>query len=93
MKKFQKKPIQIEAIKWTGNLDEAKEFLGEPWNFNKQCGIIWGYAEKYSEDLIINTLEGNMRVLIGDWIIKGIKGEFYPCKPDIFELTYEEVPI
>ena len=39
--------------------------------------------------LIIHTLEGNHSALIGDWIIKGVKGEFYPCKPDIFELTYE----
>jgi hypothetical protein len=39
----------------------------------------------------IHTLEGNMIASVGDWIIKGVKGEFYPCKPDIFESTYEEV--
>ena len=48
-------------------------------------------ASVYNGELNIHTLEGNMIASVGDWIIKGVKGEFYPCKPDIFENTYEEV--
>ena len=44
-----------------------------------------------SDGILINTLEGNMKASIGDFIIKGVQGEFYPCKPDIFEKTYEKV--
>jgi hypothetical protein len=49
-------------------------------------------SNQEDEPPYIRTLEGNMYVMPGDWIIKGVKGEFYPCKPDIFELTYEAVP-
>ena len=78
-KKYRKKPVVVEAIQWTGkNLDDVIKF-----NVNGQ----W----KKGEDLKIFTLEGVMKANIGDYIIKGVKGEFYPCKPDIFEKTYEEV--
>lgn len=79
IKRFQKKPVVIEAIQFTGNnVNDIKEFT----NYN---------ASVCNGELNIYTLEGNMIASIGDWIIKGIKGEFYPCKPDIFEQTYEEV--
>lgn len=78
--KFRKKPVVIDAMQWTGNnASELQEFArgGEfSWNPIK--------AEAY-----IHTLEGVMTTRPGDWIIKGVKGEFYPCKPDIFEATYE----
>ena len=78
MPKFRKKPVVIEAIQWTGdNKEEIKEFLGE--SRRKIPG----------NGLQIYTLEGIMDASIGDYIIKGVKGEFYPCKPDIFDLTYE----
>jgi len=77
MRRYRKKPIEVEAIQWTGdNLDEITSFCdvtGTYW-----MGQIW-----------IRTLEGGVWASVGDWIIKGVKGEFYPCKPDIFEQTYE----
>lgn len=83
--KYRKKPVEIEAIQWNGeNYAELQEWSG------KQFGL--GQKEAGSDspkELIITTLEGNMRANEGDWIIKGVKGEFYPCKPDIFEATYE----
>ena len=76
--RFRKKPVTIEAIQWTGtNLDEIDKFMS---------GVHWSVPE---HDPVIPTLEGDMKVSLNDWIIKGVKGEFYPCKPDIFEATYE----
>ena len=78
IKKYRKKPVTIEAIQWTGkNLSEIDNFV---------CVSI---ANK-GTILIIHTLEGDMEASIGDYIIKGVNGEFYPCKPDIFDKTYEE---
>ena len=84
--KYRKKPVVIEAIKWTGYSKCLKTLLPienaiEP--------------SEITEDrkLIIHTLEGNMTAEINDWIIKGVKGELYPCKPDIFEQTYEPVGV
>lgn len=81
-KKYVKKPILIEAVQWTG--DNRAEIL----NFCNQ-----GYFEYDNEfcHLYIKTLEGNMSANPGDFIIKGVRGEFYPCAKDIFEETYEEV--
>ncbi len=79
--KFRKKPVVVEAIRWTGrNADEVLRFM---------CPDIPEDAMAFSET--VKTLEGEMHVSKGDWVIKGIKGEFYPCKPDIFEATYEPV--
>jgi hypothetical protein len=80
--KFRKIPIVIEAVKWNGsNLDEVA-LLGGAREYEN---------ELFSDDVIIRTLEGDMTVTKGDWIIRGIKGELYPCKPDIFNETYEAV--
>lgn len=76
--KYRKKPVVIEAIKWDGKLTTV-EPLGIP-----ECS-----QEIGSDTLQIHTLEGVMTAQVGDWIIKGVKGEFYPCKPDIFAATYE----
>lgn len=82
--KFRKKPVVIEAVRYYGdNYKEICSFVG------KELDINWK-TPTYSE-ITIPTLEGNMLASKGDWIIKGIKGEFYPCKPDIFEKTYEKV--
>ena len=79
MRKFRKKPIVIEAVQWTGdNSDDLIEFT--------QGEIIIG-----NQLVAVKTLEGIMSAQLGDWIIKGVSGEFYPCKPDIFELSYYEV--
>ena len=78
--KYRKKPVVIEAIRWTGeNVKEIKEFLT-----GADFSCVPGY-------LLIRTLEGKHIATVGDMIIKGVHGEFYPCKPDIFEKTYEMV--
>jgi hypothetical protein len=72
---YTKNPVTIEAIQFNGNFDEIERFVG-------------GDAEFRNGELLIATLEGPLRAAPKDFIIKGIKGEFYPCKPDIFEKTY-----
>lgn len=82
--KFRKKPVVIEAQQLTVfNLEELEQWCG---------GSIKGLRLPANQRVIdIQTLEGEMRAQIGDWIIKGVKGEFYPCKPEIFAMTYEPV--
>ena len=89
---YRKKPIIIEAIKWTGlNVEEVKQFCKDNAKLciNDSSWKVNVAAPK--AELTIKTLEGDMKASIGDYIIKGINGEFYPCKPDIFEKTYEIV--
>ena len=91
MAKYRKKPVVIEAFQWTGeNLKEIIAFTGLHESAKKWT---WKQYEEVvaAEGLKIFTLEGKMNADIDDWIIKGVKGEFYPCKPDIFEATYEKV--
>jgi hypothetical protein len=80
--KFKKKPVVIEAVQWTGQ----NQF--EIMNFCKTCYLTSSGTVK---DLYIDTLEGDMLANEGDYIIKGVAGEFYACKPEIFALTYENV--
>lgn len=86
--KYVKKPIVIEAFKWGGNL-----LIGEQpaWIF-EALAAKHAFVESTREDspLLIVTLEGAMKARIGDWVIRGVNGELYPCKPDIFDKTYEE---
>lgn len=91
-KKYKTKPVVIEAIKWTGlNLDEVKEFVGEDLIYDI-CDSAWEVGKGRPHIFMeIKTLEGNMRADEGDYIIKGLRGEFYPCKPDVFEKKYEEM--
>ena len=84
IKTYIKRPVEVQAVQWTGeNRDEIEEFTG-----GKAIFMDWLYGK--TPDLIIPTLEGNHQALVGDYIIRGVKGEFYPCKPDIFVQTYEE---
>ena len=91
MAKYRKKPVVIDAIKWDGdNLKEVIEFTGlhpsvEKWSWEEYEQVV---AE---EGLKIFTLEGSHMATVGDMIIKGVHGEFYPCKADIFAKTYEPV--
>lgn len=85
--KYRKKPVIIEAIQFEDNSDriiEIHEFMGGD-------AIRVNYEDKDNPYLKIETLEGIMKASVGDYIIKGVNGEFYPCKPDIFEKTYERV--
>lgn len=86
--KFRKKPVVIEAFQLPPVEHDHQAFLD--W----AKSVDFNTRDHYSGDdlgIVVETLEGNMRATPGDWIIKGIKGEFYPCKPDIFEATYETV--
>lgn len=83
MAKYRKKPVVIEAVLWDGKANTANEFIGESYN------KYWWYASTDDPRIVIPTLEGNHIGQVGDYIIKGVKGEFYPCKPDIFAATYE----
>lgn len=83
IRRYRKKPVEIEAVQWNGgclaDAMEIGELVGHRISINGQG------------ELIIDTLEGRMRASKGDFIIRGVRGEIYPCKPDIFELTYEAV--
>lgn len=92
MKKYIKKPVAIEAVEWTGeNLFEVITFTdGKPELNLMVAKDGWDSYQRLvdMDGLKIYTLEGVMRAAIGDFIIKGVKGELYPCKPDIFKQTY-----
>ncbi len=79
---YRKKPIIIEAKKLNlGNFERVAD-----WCNGKHAGI---KLPREQQVILIQTLEGEMTASLNDWIIKGVKGEFYPCKPDIFEASYE----
>lgn len=83
MAKYRKKPVIIDAIQWTGaNTKEVLSFFATGYS-KMSIGNDGSFR--------IHTLEGDMIASPGDYIIRGVKGEYYPCKPDIFEQTYEEV--
>jgi len=90
--KYRKKPVVIEAVKWNGiNLQEIIDFVGKYLQYTI-CDTAYQVGKgKPHVDMAIHTLEGDHICSEGDYIIKGIHGEFYPCKPDIFEETYELV--
>jgi hypothetical protein len=81
MTKYRKKPVVVEAVQFTGDSFLISDFAGG----------LDGPAFLANGRLYLHTLEGAIEVSINDWVIKGIKGEFYPCKPDIFMATYDEV--
>lgn len=76
--KYRKKPVVVEAVRFIGsNYEEIRKFIGQ----DTLCSNL---------SVVIPTLEGDMIAQKGDYIIKGVQGEFYPCKPDIFAETYEK---
>lgn len=88
--KFRKKPVVIEAVRWTGeNREEIRTFCPRGAFFSPTRHDTEGHITAW--DLLIDSLKGIMYAGIGDYIIKGVKGEFYPCKPDAFAKTYERV--
>lgn len=89
--RYRKLPVEIEARRWPGTAEKATPIIdwilagdGNASYYGK--GEI--DADMHAETIAIRTLEGTMHASPGDWIIKGVNGEFYPCKPDIFEATY-----
>lgn len=88
MARYRKKPVEIEAVQFTGtgeSCTEITEFLGGSHSGNQR----WNSTTNTGG--VILTLEGEMAFAPGDWIIKGVAGEFYPCRDDIFAATYEAV--
>ena len=99
LNKFRKKPVVVEAFQMTADNRKATEWPGwllDAWNKNEdQPGSLHvagpNWLERGHGQFAINTLEGEHLVSEDDWIIRGVMGEIYPCKPDIFEQTYEPV--
>jgi hypothetical protein len=88
--KFRKKPVVIEAMQLKEPLDIDSRLRMEDWIESNRRSDLKNFRYRGS-DLIIKTLEGEMLANVGDWIIRGVNGEYYPCKPDIFDKTYEPV--
>ena len=96
MAKFRKKPIVIEAFRWTGGPDQEEDpswIVAAILTHNVWFAKVGTPAGRWTRESVmhIKTFEGVMTAEPGDWIIRGVKGELYPCKPDIFEATYEPV--
>lgn len=99
--KFRKKPVIIDAIQYTAPIysnikdfiesfgDDANEIIKKVYDNEREHLNISNMSGTFY--LAIKTLEGNMKFQHGDYIIRGVKGEYYPCKPDIFEMTYEPI--
>jgi len=94
---YRKKPVVVEAFQMTEarrwDNSEWPDWLHQAWNMEPQEGAMW--CEQYKGDdhtqLYLGTKEGVHIVTFGEWIIRGVQGELYPCKPDIFAATYEKV--
>lgn len=85
--RFRKKQVEVEALRYTGdNADEIARWAG--WMTVHVPDDAYRIGDKA---IIVRTLNGEVRVFPGEWVIKGAEGEFYPCKPDIFDATYEPV--
>ena len=88
--RFRKKPVVIEAMQWDGSIEGVRPI--QRWA-NDSAGtastIVLDTTGVMAPYLAVRTLEGEMRCGPGDWIIRGVQGEFYPCNPDIFDATYE----
>lgn len=95
MAKYRKKPVEIEAFQYTGHLRDYNGIFCVPeWAadaFYNGTLMFMSFSPSRMCELYVKTLEGDMCARVGDYIIKGVNGELYPCKPDIFEKTYEKV--
>ncbi len=91
--KYRKKPMVVSAFQMTKarrwDNSEWPDWLNRAWNEIVGVGLSCNEDPNDNEELFLGTLEGVYKVSWDDWIIRGVKGELYPCKPDIFELTYE----
>ena len=95
MPRFRKKPVEVEAFQMTKERrwdnSEWPEWLNEAWQKEPSQGALWCDKEEPRDTLCLGTLEGVRIVFWDDWIIQRVKGELYPVKPDIFEMTYDAV--
>lgn len=90
MARYRRKPVEVEAWQWEGRFLVDGVNMSPPW-MQEALADRTAYLEGKGE-LYIRTLEGVHHASVGDYIIRGVKGELYPCKPDVFEQTYEPVP-
>lgn len=90
MPRYRKRPLEVEAIQWDGSKEIADVL--HTWS-NEKAKLNFLKEDPSVMALFIDTPEGVMRADRGDWIIKGVKGEVYPCKPDVFDMTYETWPL
>jgi len=88
--KFRSKPVVINAALWDGSIADATAIIDYILKWNGTARFRYGF-EREDGLIAIDTLEGTMEASPGDWIIQGTRGEFYPCKPDVFATKYEEV--
>jgi hypothetical protein len=93
MAKYRKKPVVIEAFQYDGDLkgSDGNYYIPEWAKTALEDGVMFFESTSEPMQLFIKTLEGKMLVSVGDYVIQGVQGELYPCKPDIFEMTYDEV--
>lgn len=89
MPKFRKKPVVIEAIRYVGGADNRLAVLNFTGTDASNAKTIYWRSIPQGGEIVIRTLEGDLIASEGDWIIRGVKGEVYPCKPDIFAATYD----
>ncbi len=89
MRQFRKKPVVIEAVQFDGSAENREIVLNFTGFCAKNAKTIYWREEDQGGQIVIRTLEGDLIAVLGDWIIRGVKGEVYPCKPDIFAATYE----
>ncbi|KRQ27140.1 MULTISPECIES: hypothetical protein [unclassified Mycobacteroides] len=94
-RKFRKRPVIVEAMRWDGTATGSAMIVDWIYDNDAECQYYapgeWNEEWPTVAYIKIETLEGSMLASSGDWIIRGVAGEFYPCKPDIFEKTYEPV--
>ena len=91
VKKYRKRPVVIEAMQVLDDVRVHQAICRWAAEYTPEVEITPIVMSAFDAHLIIHTLEGTMHAQIGDYIIRGVQGEFYPCNPDIFEQTYEEV--
>ncbi|GAA1888298.1 hypothetical protein GCM10009837_07680 [Streptomyces durmitorensis] len=100
MARYRKKPVEIDAAQWDGTAEGATPIIDWILNGGSTANYICSNPDRCAEhngdiphSISIRTLEGDMTASLGDWIIRGVKGEFYPCRDDIFRATYEAVDV
>lgn len=91
--KFRKRPVEVDAVQWSGgNYKRLERFCGFNWGRADAKNVAWTVEDDGEQVVLWNTAESQWLLCpVGWWVIRGIQGELYPCKPDIFEATYEKV--
>lgn len=90
MPRYRKRPVEVDAVHYDGtNFDQVQAFMSRDGRVKEKH--LPGPGRGMHPGIVIHTLEGDMTASVGDWIIRGVAGELYPCKPGVFEATYELV--